>query len=226
MTDFEQSYVPQQTTDYDSSEQTEYIRDPILDTEEMKKIFVGGILPESKDEDLKTFFEEMSGGTVIDHVIIRKDSDKKSCFGFVTLETSEMVDEVLLKRDQLIFNGRSLDVNRAVPKNNTWQGAHEKTKKLFIANLPRDDCEDGDLSLYLEKRHPKKYGIIENVRLIKKKGPNGEFLKENKGFGFIEVSSEDMADKMAIQHQTFDFMGRKIELKKSCPTADNSMSIC
>merc|ERR1712121_389725 len=124
---------------------SEFIRDPILNTEEMKKIFVGGITPESKDEELKDFFEKVSGGKVIDHVIIRKDSEKKSCFGFVTLDTSDLVDEVLLKRAELIFNGRSLDVNRAVPKNNTWQGAHEKTKKLFVANLPREDCEDHHL---------------------------------------------------------------------------------
>lgn len=32
------------------------------------------------------------------------------------------------------------------------------------------------------------------------------------------VSSEDMADKMAIQHATFKLGGRKIELKKSVPT--------
>lgn len=34
------------------------------------------------------------------------------------------------------------------------------------------------------------------------------------------VSSEDMAEKMAIQHATFEYGGSKIELKKSVPTSD------
>ena len=40
-------------------------------------------------------------------------------------------------------------------------------------------------------------------------------MEENKGYGFVIVSSEDMADKMAIQHATFEFKGRRVELKKS-----------
>merc|ERR1712113_373025 len=194
----------------------EFIRDPILDQEEMKKMFVGGIASDSTEEELKTFFEELSGGVVTDIVIIKKENQKH--FGFVTFESSELVDEVLLKREQLKFKEKQLEVNRAVPKNNTSAGAHDKTKKLFIANLPKKDCCAEDLETYFKARHPKKYGFIEKIQLIKKKDEQGNQTAENKGFGFIEVSSEDLADKMAIQHQNFEFQGRKIELKKSVPT--------
>lgn len=129
-----------------------------------------------------------------------------------------MVDEVLLKRKDLNLNNRSLDVNRAVPKNNTSAGAHEKTKKLFIANLPKFDCSEQYLQQYFDARHKSKYGTIESIQLIKRKDEQGNKMEENKGFGFIMVSSEDMADKMAIQHATFEFGGRRIELKKSVPT--------
>jgi len=197
-----------------------YIHDPICDTEEMRKIFVGGITPESKEEELQQLFERVSGGQVTDKVIIRKDPSKNSVFGFVTFATSEQVDEVLLKRSELTFNNRNLDVNRAVPKSNTNSGAHEKLKKLFVANLPKTNCSEDDLREYFEARHPKKYGIIESVQLIKKKDEQGNKTTENKGFGFVMVSSEDMADKMAIQHATFEFKGRKIELKKSVPNTE------
>jgi len=194
----------------------EFIRDEILDNEEMKKIFIAGIPSDAQDGDLKTFFEGVSGGTVTDCVIVRKEgqSEKKNLIGFVTLETSELVDEVLLKRGSLSFNGKELEVNRAVPKNNTWVGAHEKTKQLFIANLPKDAKED-DLMAYFKSRHPEKYGTIESMKLIKVKNDDGSRTEVNKGYGFIFVSSEDMADKMAIQHNNFTFGGRKIELKKS-----------
>lgn len=207
----------EQSETKDPEVEEEFIRDPILDTEEMKKIFVGGIALDCTDDELKQFFEESSGGIVTDHVIIKKDTDKKSHFGFVTFDTSELVDEVLLKRESLKLKDRQLDVNRAVPKNNTTEGAHERTKKLFIANLPKD-CSEDELKKYFEKRHPSKYGKIESLQLIKKKDDKGNKLPENKGYGFITVSTEDMGDKMAIQHSTFEFGGRKIELKKSVTT--------
>merc|ERR1712062_51535 len=202
----------------ENEEQT-YTREESLDNEEMKKIFVRGIPFDAQDDEFKSFFEGMCGGTVSECSIVRKDgqSEKKNLFGFVTFETSELVDEVLLKRDSLTFNGKQLEANRAVPKTNTWIGAHEKTKKLFIANLPKDTKED-DLMAYLVARHPTKYGTIESIQLIKEKNPHGSKTDINKGYGFVFVSSEDMADKMAIQHANFTFGGRKIELKKSVPS--------
>merc|ERR1712062_900559 len=202
----------------ENEEQT-YTREESLDNEEMKKIFARGIPFDAQDDEFKSFFEGMCGGTVSECSIVRKDgqSEKKNLFGFVTFETSELVDEVLLKRDSLTFNGKQLEANRAVPKTNTWIGAHEKTKKLFIANLPKDTKED-DLMAYLVARHPTKYGTIESIQLIKEKNPDGSKTDINKGYGFVFVSSEDMADKMAIQHANFTFGGRKIELKKSVPT--------
>jgi len=94
----------------------------------------------------------------------------------------------------------------------------KEPKKLFIANLPKFDCSEEGLLQYFNQRHPKKYGTIESIQLIKKKDADGTKLQENKGFGFVMVSSEDLADKMAIQHATFEFGGRKVELKKSVPT--------
>jgi len=199
--------------------ETELIQDPICESEEMRKIFVGGIAIDSKDDELKTLFEEL-GVTVAECVIVRKDKEKRSHFGFVTLENSCMVDEVLLKRKELVFNGKNLDVNRAVLKLTLLLVHMRKQKKLFIANLPKTGCTEEQLKKYFEDRHDKKFGCIESVQLIKKKDDEGNKTEENKGFGFVLVSSEDMADKMAIQHATFDFGGRKIELKKSVPTTE------
>jgi len=197
----------------------EYVRDECLDNEEMRKIYVSGIPIDVTEEDVKSLFEKVSGGTVTDVAIVKKEGEKRSHFGFATFETSELVDEVLLQRGSLKLNDKELSVNRAVPKNIKTPGAHERTKKLFIANLPKTSTED-ELRSFFEARHPKKYGTIEQIQLIKKKGDDGAKLDENKGYGFVMVSSEDMADKMSIQHATFHFGGRKIELKKSVPTND------
>jgi len=193
----------------------QYIEDPIVQTEKMKKLFVGGIPDDCKEDELKSFFEGLCDGVITDQTIVRKE---KKSFGFLTFEKSGLIDEILLKRKELLLNGKTLDVNRAVPKDSTAPGAREKTKKLFIANLPKADCTEEDLKKFFEERHDPKYGTIESVQLIKKKDKSGNKTEENKGFGFVMVSSEDMADKMAIQHASFEFGGRKIELKKSVPT--------
>lgn len=205
--------VPEQQAE----SELQFIREPILDEEEMKKIFVGGIPLDTKDEEFKEFFETFSGAEVSDFVIIRKDKDIKSHFGFVTLASSEIVDNVLLKREELKFKDRVLDINRAVPKSHTSEGAHDKTKKLFIANLPKT-CKVEELQTYFECRHPKTFGVIENIQLVHEKDETGAKKETNKGYGFITVSTEDLADKMAIQHSNFEFEGRKIELKKSART--------
>merc|ERR1711915_1171824 len=121
------------------------------------------------------------------------------------------------KRDDLKVKGNQLNTNRAVPKSNNAPGAQERTKKLFIANIPKTGVTEDDLMKYFKERHPEEYGIVESVELVKKKDDEGNKTEENKGFGFVMVSSEDMADKMCIQHATFEFGGRKIELKKSSP---------
>jgi len=209
----EVSTEQQQQVDATTTE-PEYIEDSICRSEAMRKVFVGGLDVSTTDEDFKAYFEKMSGGKVSENFIVRKQNDKKGNVGFVTLETSQHVDELLLKRSELNFNGRVLDVKRAVPKDSAAPGAHEATVKLFIANLPKTNCTDTDVRAYFEARHPKKYGTITEIQLLKKK----DGTDENKGYGFVVVSSEDMADKMAIQHATFKLGGRKIELKKSVPT--------
>jgi len=196
----------------------QYIQDAVLDTDKMKKLFVAGIPDDCKEEELKSFFEGICDGEVTEQVIVRKE--KKKGFAFLSFANSGLIDEILIRRKELLFNGKNLDVNRAVPKDSTAPGAREKTKKLFIANLPKTGCSEEDLKKYFDERHDPKYGTIESVQLIKKKDSAGNKTEENKGFGFVMVSSEDLADKMAMQHATFEFGGRKIELKKSVPTTE------
>lgn len=206
-----------ETNGTESNEEPEIIRDPNVDSEDMRKIFVGTIAQEVKDDAFKIFFEEKSGGVVQECAILRKGT--KYNIGFVTFETSDLVDEILSKRSELSLGGQTLDVKRAVPKNLQDNGGKERTKKLFMANVPRTGCSAEEIKKYLEARHTKKLGYIESVELVKKKDESGTESEENKGFGFIKTSTEDLADKIAIQNASFEFGGRKIEVKKSVPTS-------
>ena len=113
------------------------------------------------------------------------------------------------------MNGTTVEVKRACPKKTYQTGAHHKTKKLFIAGIPKDGLKEEELKEFFEARHDARYGTIESVQFIKKKDESGTPLDENKGFGFVTVSSEHLADTMSIQHATININGQKLELKKS-----------
>ena len=82
------------------------IRDDILDTEEMKKLYVRGIPKDATDEEFKEFFETHTDGSVTEVAIIRKEGEQKNLFGFVTFAESELIDKLLLKRSDLTFKGK------------------------------------------------------------------------------------------------------------------------
>jgi len=190
----------------------EYIQDPILDSEDMKKLFVSKIPLDVSDVELQAFFENISGGSVTEKSIVRKKDAKTYHYGYLTFETSNLVDEIIFMEKELIINGTTLEVNRAPPKQT---GGYHKTKKIFIGSIPKTGLTEEELKKYLEDRHDPKYGTIESVQFIKKKDDEGKPTEENKGFGFVNVSSEHLADTMSIQHASIEINGNKLELKKS-----------
>jgi len=203
---------------------SEHIKDDVCQTEDMRKIFVGNIKTDATNEELKAFLEQHCGaGTIADCSIVtpRAGTTPKYKMGFVTFFDSDSPDDLFLSREKLEFKSVKLDVKRAIPKSDDSAGAKEKSTKIFIANLPKKDCTEEELKKYFTERHNPKYGEIQKVQLIKEKDSNGTIIEDsNLGYGFIYVSSEDLADKIHIQHRHFMFKGRKIEVKKSVPTND------
>jgi len=187
----------------------------ILDSEDMKKLFVSKIPLDVTDEDLKSFLEGICGGNIAEMTIIRKPDAKTYHFGFLTFESSQLVDEVIFKEKELILNGATLQVNRACPKGEYQTGANHKTKKLFVAGIPTTGVTEEELKQHLDAVHDSKYGTIESVQFVKVKDEEGKATEENKGFGFIMVSSEHLADTMSIQHAALEFNGHTLKMKKS-----------
>jgi RNA recognition motif-containing protein len=138
-------------------------------------------------------------------------------FGFITFTKCDSVDECLKKRPIKVKN-RELQIKRAVPKDDNSDTAHYRTKKIFFANVTPETTED-DVRKYLEKRHPAKYGKIEEVILVKKK-EGDKVTDEHKGFGFIVCENEDLADRIAIGDRKCKILGtsdKEQEFKKARP---------
>jgi len=208
-----------------SNSKTQLVHDAIIETEVMKKLFVSKIHTSVSDEELQLFLEDVCSGNITDIEIIRKPDAKSYHYGYLTFDTSNAIDELIHKEKELTLKGMVLEVNRAPPKDpNQKTSPRTRTKKLFVAGVPKSGLVEDDLKQYLECRHDIKYGTIESVQFIKKKDETGNLLEENKGFGFVTVSSEHLADTMAIQRSSIEINGNKLEIKKSDSDRSANMS--
>lgn len=196
-------------------EEIEYECPPEFDDrEEMRKMFVGGLDKDTADDEFKTLFGTF--GEVTDFIIIRKDNSKSDrLFGFITFAKCDDLEECLLARPHK-YKEKDLDVKRAVPRGQEENNGHFKVKKLHVANVPVD-FTNKELKRYLLARHPTKYGVIEEINLLKTKDEQGNPTDKNRGFGFVTVSTEDFADRIAIGESKFTLNGQSMRISKAKP---------
>jgi RNA recognition motif-containing protein len=80
----------------------------------MKKLFVGGLSPETNEYMLTEYFAK--AGTIISAVVIKDKTTKRSKgFGFVEMETEEMAQSAITMWNGQELDGHSLTVNEARP---------------------------------------------------------------------------------------------------------------
>lgn len=196
-------------------EEVEYNCPPEFDeNEELCKLFVGGIDKEITDEEFKALFEKF--GEIKDSSVVRKDTKNGLVFGFATFAKCDDLDECLLARPHK-YKERALDVKRAIPKGQ-YESGPLKVKKLHLGNIPPTFDQDAFLK-FLKSRHPKKYGIIEEIDILKEKDEAGNLTEKNRGFGFITVSNEDFADRISIAEKNFTYEGNQMRINKAKPKA-------
>jgi len=81
----------------------------------MARLFVGNLLYEIVEEDLKNLFSQI--GEVVEVKIIRfKDSGKSRGFGFVEMFSEEEAKKAIEELDGKDYKGRKLVVSKARPK--------------------------------------------------------------------------------------------------------------
>lgn len=213
----EESQTAEESTIEGEEEEIEYLCPTEFDErEELCKMFVGGIDKETSDEEFKILFEKF--GEIKEAAIIKKeDSSSDRRFGFITFAKCDDLDECLLGRPHK-YKEKELDVKRAVPKGQYDGTGHFKVKKLHLGNIPPTFDSDALLK-YLKSRHPKKYGLIEEVDILKAKDESGNETEKNRGFGFITVSSEDFADRIAIAESKFTLDSNALRISKAKPKA-------
>lgn len=209
--------VPEEAPEAEAEpeEEIEYVCPSEFDEkEELCKMFVGGLDKETTDEDFKELFAKY--GEVKEAVVMKKgESKSERLFGFITFAKCDSLDDCLLERPHK-YKEKELEVKRAIPKGQSDGTGHLKVKKLHIGNVPEKIDVDALLK-YLKSRHPKKYGTIDEVDIVKEKDDKGNPTEKNRGFAFITVSNEDFADRIVIAESKFVLDGRSLWLSKAKP---------
>jgi RNA recognition motif-containing protein len=87
------------------------------------KLFVGKLSYDTTDDSLKTKFAEY--GTVVSVAVIKdRDSNQSKGFGFVELETQEEANAAIAALDGKEFEGRTIVVSVAKPREDRPQGGN------------------------------------------------------------------------------------------------------
>ncbi|XP_070959379.1 heterogeneous nuclear ribonucleoprotein A0-like [Oncorhynchus clarkii lewisi] len=171
-------------------------------TNQLCKLFVGGLNVETTDDGLRQHFEQY--GQLTDCVVVQNQQLQRSrCFGFVTYSSGEEADAAMAARPHVV-DGTNVELKRAVAREDAGRPeALAKVKKIFIGGL-KDDIEDDHLNDYFSQ-----FGAIEKAEVISDK----QTLKK-RGFGFVYFEDNDSADK-AVVLKFHTINGHKVEVKKA-----------
>ncbi|XP_046879066.1 heterogeneous nuclear ribonucleoprotein A0-like [Hypomesus transpacificus] len=171
-------------------------------TNQLCKLFVGGLNVETTDDGLRQHFEQY--GQLTDcAVVLNQQLQRSRCFGFVTYSTPEEADAAMAARPHVV-DGTNVELKRAVAREDANRPeALAKVKKIFVGGL-KDDIEDEHLNEYFSQ-----YGAIEKAEVITDKETG-----KKRGFGFVYFEDNDSADKaVLLKYHTIN--GHKVEVKKA-----------
>ncbi|CAH8545836.1 unnamed protein product [Dicrocoelium dendriticum] len=171
-------------------------------TEQFRKLFIGGLTPQTDEAMLKDFYSQW--GEIVDVVVMKDGVSRRSRgFGFVTYREPEMVDAAQSNRPHEI-DGRVVEAKRAMPREDSQSPeSHMTVKKLFVSAL-RKDVTQADLRDYFSK-----YGNIVDCEIVVWKDSG-----VSRGFGFVTFDDYDPVDK-AVLYKPHLIGGSRADVRKA-----------
>ncbi|CAI2350874.1 unnamed protein product [Caenorhabditis sp. 36 PRJEB53466] len=161
--------------------------DSVLEPENLRKIFVGGLTSNTTDEMMREFYSQF--GSITDIIVMRDPTTKRSRgFGFVTFTAKTEVDEAMKQRPHVI-DGKTVDPKRAVPRDDKNRSeSNVSTKRLYVSGVREDHTEDM-LTDYFSK-----FGTVTKSEIILDK-----VTAKPRGFGFVTFDDHDSVDQCVLQ---------------------------
>ncbi|CAB3409311.1 unnamed protein product [Caenorhabditis bovis] len=173
----------------------------ILEPENLRKIFVGGLTSNTSDEMMKEFYSQY--GNITDIIVMRDPATKRSRgFGFVTFSSKAEVDACMKGRPHTI-DGKVVDPKRAVPRDDKNRSeSNVSTKRLYVSGVREDHTED----MFTE--YFSKYGNVTKSEIILDKT-----TQKPRGFGFVTFDDHDAVDQCVLQ-KSHMINGHRCDVRK------------
>ncbi|KAL8588705.1 hypothetical protein ACOMHN_046477 [Nucella lapillus] len=175
--------------------------EPAPDPDQNRKLFVGGLSPDTDDKTLRSHFEKH--GEIRDCVVLKEPGTKRSRrFGFVTFKEAEGLDDSQKNRPHTI-DGKKVESKRAMPRDVYVQDpqSQQETFKIFVGGIKDTTTEEQIRDAFS--------GNIVKIEMIKDK-VSGKL----RGFCFVTFDDSDTVDKHVLT-KYFNISGRKVEVKKA-----------
>ncbi|XP_031549001.1 heterogeneous nuclear ribonucleoproteins A2/B1-like [Actinia tenebrosa] len=175
--------------------------------DDIGKIFVGGLGPNTSKESLQDYFEKF--GQVTDCVLMTDPINKHSRgFGFVTFSDPSTVQKVVNTPVHQL-DGKNIDPKPAVPRGPgqalqtgvAQQKVNNNELKVFIGGIAIGTTEE-DIKQYFSG-----FAEVKNVQLIAEKG-----TKKPRGFGFVTFDTKEAVNKAVDMHY-HQINGKMVEVK-------------
>lgn len=169
--------------------------------EENKKLFVKNIPFNTTDEKLLEFFSKY--GTIIKAETIKREDGSSIGVGYVEFENVEDKKNVLMNKNELIIDGRRLDVREDRSQNNI-----DYSKTLYVGNISYKTTEEGLKKFFNDFCQNLKGNFKVNIQ----KNYNGG----HKGYAYIEFENqEDVESALKANGQKLDERDLTVEMKKA-----------
>lgn len=207
------------------------------DDERLRTVMMTNITRDTTLPELKSWLVEKTGIAVrnIRNIQIREpyNKEKPTVLAEIIFDSTRATDQCIANLYKFDERERQLKENtmnmhRAIPefiKKNTRhkESKMAQTRKLFVSCLPKEGYNlEQELTKYIgslvDSEETQILGEIKKYHVIMEKDPltNEPIDGLPKGIAFIYVSSEHLADKLAIQcGGGFEIGGRRIDFKKS-----------
>ncbi|KAM7254074.1 hypothetical protein ACFE04_031756 [Oxalis oulophora] len=187
----------------------------MVDSDETKKLFLGGVGYETTEETLKTYFSQY--GDVSDvEVIHDKVTGRHRGFAFISFSDQTAADQAI--KHSHTIDGRNVDARKAYPRQVIQTSARSgivnsgtynfRTKKIFVGGLPSSVTEK------VFRGYFQNYGRVTDVVVM-----YDPKTHRPRGFGFITYTTEDAVER--VLHKNFhELNGKQVEVKPAIPKED------
>lgn len=172
----------------------------------MAKFFVGGLAPETTEDDMRQHFEQF--GELVDVAVMRDQFGVPRCFGFV--QYADAVSHACRATDDHIICNKKVDVKPAVPKEQIDQGAAVRTNKIFVGGLSKASTADS------VRAHFSQYGNVTEVLM------KFDEMGMSRGFCFVEFDNEDSAE-LCTRTVPMVVDDKEVECKLARPLGDKGL---